>query len=246
MKQKILLRGVFITFVLFLVTGFAQFVSASSNVIENYLPQLKGVWYDLSGNPGLSFSTDSLNGYKIIDINRGDGHGEHISVRLIVNGEYKDYNLKLINFSSKQGNYHQYIAANNKIFRRTKMPQFNESVGGLGIGMSQKDVLQRYGRPEKEFEGSDTAAPYWWYQKLAMYLYWYRGMVYKIAIYRWGDRHFDKTGLNCLNSPADFANAYRMDTVPQGGNGNGPYAIGNNEYLEFNEYPFGIFLTMSF
>lgn len=95
-------------------------------------------------------------------------------IRIIENGEYRD--LPIIAENLGPDNYHAHVILNgdnrdeNKgtLLMRTTTPQYQETVGGIGIDMSEKEVLAKYGQPD--VIGIERGVSLWKYQSLGLEL----------------------------------------------------------------------------
>ena len=129
---------------------------------------------------------------------------------------------------------------------RTKEPQYYESVGGIGIDMPSKEVISLYGAPEnlKQNRGSNGSVygETWTYSKLGLQLGICFGRVNSIRIFKYGDRHFDRTGFNCANAPYEFQEMYKFGRSPVAG-AEGAFPVGHSEYMWFTDYPNSIELN---
>jgi len=228
-----------------MLLSFVSLASAYPTLTEKYLPRLQGQWYDLNGNVVLNFAGNYLNDCQITGLYGGAGGGGDIgfTVRIIENGQYRDLQLSCTNLSENPDAYHQYIVFNKNTLRRTPEAQFYESVGGLGLGMSQKDVVVRYGQPNRAYSGSNDRRLTWEYTDLGMTITWDYGIISRIVIYKYGNRRFDRTGFNCLNTVYDYAQEYGMKRVPSPGRF-GAFGIGYNEFMWFEHYPNAVELSL--
>ena len=152
---------------------------------------------------------------------------------------YKDGNQnKSIEFwqTGSQETEHQILLLNglnynNSALRKTKNPQYFESVGGIYIGMNQNEVLRLYGEPSsKEHYNIFLKDWIWKYKNLGLEVAVYGGIVTEIKIYSYGDRKFDWSGLSANSSRSAFANKYRNE-ISRRGNLN----IGRGEIISFGD-----------
>lgn len=100
-------------------------------------------------------------------------------------------------------------------------PLYAETVGGIGLDMLDKEVLEKYGKPDTTFPGinrnSNLDHEVWRYEKIGLELVMSYHRVWKIRILKNGDRRFDRTGFNCANAPYEYQGAYGFKRVPQAG-----------------------------
>jgi hypothetical protein len=126
---------------------------------------------------------------------------------------------------------------------------FAESVGGISLGMSKKDVLSAYGKPTKVLSQTESrnlcGYPIggWYYQKDGWLITFNSnsGQVDRIVIFGNGTRRLDNSGLNCSSSLEEFAAKYGLSRVPRQGS---IVSIDDGEYLVFFEYPNSLMFTI--
>ena len=230
LKLRILILFTFLFFCL------QSLCFAYQSLTDRYLPALQGNWYDLDGNVVLTFDGASMNGCPIVDFVRGAGGGGDIglTIRIVENSGYRDILLSCSGLSPNTEDPHQFIYYNDQSLRRFPKEKFFESVGGLTLGMSKKEVTAMYGQADSV--SSKGYSEKWFYTKLGLGLTWYKGIVTAIRIYSYGDRHFDRTGFNCSDPVEVYAETYSLYKVPKPGKF-GAYAISKGEYLWFDHYP---------
>ena len=205
------------------------------------LDYMQGTWYDVSGREAYLFSDGNVNGNKIENLFDVAGGGGNISCKLsvIVNGNPEVWKLSFTNLSNGPSSYHQYMVIDGNTYRRAQHPRYYESVGGIYLGMSRDQVISLYGNPSlvKDY-GHNTVAI--GYANLGLELDVRDNIVTQITIYPYGDRAFDKSGLNANNTASEYANAYGMNRQP------GDYAtgIGYYEYIWYKNYPKSVTLSL--
>lgn len=225
-----------------IITFFSTVAMAAYDPTAKILSKVQGTWYDLSGNAVLDFQADTVNGRKIVGAYSPAGGSSDFSciIRIIENGEYRD--LPIIGENLGDGNYHSHIIFNGDnrddskgvLLMRTTEVKFQETVGGIGIDMPAKEVLNRYGNPDSiESKGGVSV---WKYHNLGLELSMRHQRVWIIKIYKSGNRHFDRTGFNCANAPYEFQTAYGFKHIPSAGTF-GAFEVGHGEYMWFDEYP---------
>lgn len=215
------------------IAGHPTFASANQSSCDKYLPRLQGNWYDSNGNVYLQIVGKTLNGCPIVDIVNAAGGGGNVglAIRISESSGYRDIYLSCINLTDNPNEYHQYIhygstARNANIaLRRTTKPYFYESVGGIGLGMFPNEVHALYGEPNQVIDRK------WLYTDIGLGIVFDRGIVGAIIIYQDGDRHFDRTGLNCHDMLSNYEDVYHLNNIRP--KSYGFYSIGHNEYLNF-------------
>ena len=235
--------------------GFSSAALAAYDPAPKILSKLQGQWYDQEGNVVLDFQGNTVNGCAIVGVYRPAGGGTDFSciIRIVEAERYRD--MPVICESMYPASYHAHIILNGDdydiskgtLLMRTTEPRYYESVGGIGLDMTEDAVRAKYGSPDGMEQKRDSRGRLWkgftvWtYQKLGLELTKRQQRVREIRIYRSGDRHVDRTGFNCANLPYEFRSAYGFPIAPKPGQ-NGAYGIGHGEYLWFNDYPNSITL----
>lgn len=219
---------------------------------EAVLSRVQGEWYDSNGNVVLNFQGNTVNGCAIVGVyNVAGGRSDfHCIIRIVESNGYRD--LSISGEQLEKGYYHSHVILHSKagdydegtLLMRTKKAQYYESVGGIYLDTPEKEVLAKYGKPDrilnvKPWEGFDT----WRYQKLGLDLTMRYHHVWQIKIYRNGNRHFDRTGFNCWNTAAEFQKAYGFYKTPEAKELTN-YRVANGEYLWFDDYPDSLTLSM--
>lgn len=227
--------------------GFSSAAMAAYDPTPKILSKLQGQWYDQEGDVVLDFQGNTVNGCEIVGVYRPAGGGTDFSciIRIVEAEGYRD--MPVICESMYPASYHSHIILNGDnhdrskgtLLLRTTEPRYYESVGGIGIDMTEDAVRAKYGSPDRMEQKKGMTI--WTYQKLGLELTMYKQRVQIIKIYQYGDRHFDRTGFNCANLPYEFQTAYGFKTAPKPGQ-YGAYGIGHGEYLWFNDYPNSITL----
>jgi len=224
-------------FVIGVIFASAMIFSANCSASPiTYLNSVVGNWYDTKGNLVLTISSDhKLNGMQVMNLNI-DGD----ALVGIYEITYKDGNQnKFIEFwdlSSVNNSYKFLIMNPGKnncyVLRKTKNPQYYESVGGIYLGMSESEVLRLYGTPSsKEHYNRFWTDWIWKYNNLGLEISVYGGIVTEITFYSNGDRKFDRTGVSARNSASEFARKYNA-RILQSNRGNGTAVqIGHGEAI---------------
>lgn len=220
------------------------------------LSRLQGQWVDGAGRTVLDFAGNTVNGCPVVGVYHAAGGSSDFScsIRIVEAAGCRD--LPIIGESLRDDSYHAHVILNGdnrdesrgELLMRIREPRYAESVGGIGIDMTEEDVRARYGSPDtiqpkmisngKEWKGQTI----WSYKKLGMDLTMRHQRVLAIRICRDGDRHFDRTGLSCASLPAEFQAAYGFRHAPQAGQF-AAYGVGHGEYLWFDDYPRSITLS---
>lgn len=213
---------------------------------DRFLQRMQGNWYDLNRTVVLQVDGDSINQCPVEDIILG-AQG-HVIFRI-----KEDTGLRDIHIFEGDAGYHNHKILNYKTWiRNTVEPVYTESVGGICIGMSSKDLVERYGEPDYK-ERLDNSywgmeREFWLYSSIGFSVKIEGDMVHSITIYKGKNRYFDQSGLNCENPISDFEMKYghKMDILNFGHNKKG-YQIRidgpASEVLNFDDYPKSITLS---
>lgn len=244
-------KGFILLLTTFMVLCFISLVMAN-DVKSNIVSKLQGKWHDINGNAILNIQDNTVNGCAIVGIYQPSGGESDFSciIRIIEADGYRD--LSVIGENLQNDSYHAHIILNGNnqtnrestLLMKTEAAKCYESVGGIYLDMTEKEVLTKYGNPDqiqhlKSWINLDT----WKYEKLGLELTMRYQRVWIIKIYKNGNRHFDRTGLNCANEIYEFQFAYRFNRIPRAGQ-YGAYSVGHGEYLWFDNYPNSITMSM--
>ena len=223
-------------------------VSGSNSVAIAYdetgdiLPRIQGMWYDERGNVVLDIHNNTLNDCDIVGIYDVAGGRSDFSciIRIVELEGYRD--IPVIFKGLTKENYHTHLLLNGdnkkgQLLIRYPKAKYYESVGGIGLDMTAKEVIAKYGMPD-----SDSTARIWKYRNLGMMLGIEYNRVSIIAIMKNGNRHFDRTGFNCKNKISEFKDTYGLNQMPEAGK-HKAYNIGYGEYIWFEMYPDMIMLS---
>lgn len=238
--KKVLSILVFFCLMIFSSNASAELEYYSVSITD--LREIVGNWYNVEGDLILTISSDyKLDGNEITAVGyTGDAGGAGYQIFFDEDGESKYIEVW---FTGSENSEHQILLANglnddNFALRRTKNPQYFESIGGIYLGMDQDEVLNTYGTPSST-ENFDRVMKEWiWkYTNLGLEVSVYAGIVTEIKIYGYGDRKFDRSGLSARSSKSEFENKYRT-SISRRGNLN----IGHGEIINVrdNEVTLGI------
>lgn len=120
--------------------------------------------------------------------------------------------------------------------------QAHESVGGIHLGMTPDQVKQKLGEPTQAIDKSKPlqirSQRYfegWYYKDQGLIIHFREGGADKITLLEASKLRFAKSGLNCSNTPEEYAKAYAMKRVPRWPKTDDsmPSDIGNGEYIYF-------------
>ncbi len=163
-----------------------------------------GDWYDTSGNLILTFDDGYINGKKIISAGYMGDTVAFYKFRVKDGDAYND--IEVLNFGSEAPAHNMLVLNDQKVLRQTQNPQYFESIGGIYLGMSKKQVMSIYGEPlsvESRHGRNDATWTYTGFEVFFTY-----DVVTSITIYGSSDRRFDLSGLSANSSQADFERKY--------------------------------------
>ena len=223
MKNLLEIAKIFVLALLVIIPAKVSAIDYES-VPVTYLKDIVGNWYDTKGNLVLTISSDyKVNNCQVLYLGL---YGESVAmykIRINEGSNYRD--IELLHSGSS---YHEYIfvnwnSSNGYALRKTKNPQYFESVGGIYLGMDKSEVLKLYGQPSK-IESYDRRQN-WKYNNDLFEVNFDCNIVTEIKIYPYGTRKFDRTGISAKD---DFKyilkkyNAKPMESV---------YTIGYGETI---------------
>lgn len=221
---------------------FPEKVLAYAVPVSN-LKDIIGNWYNTKGELVLTISNDyRLNGYQIVSV---DFEGDTAAMYKITIGDgNKSGDIEVMRSSSYNSKAHEMLVVNWTsddcyALRRTKNPQYFESIGGIYLGMDVAEVLKTYGEPSSA-EHFDRVMREWIlkYDKIGMDVSVYAGVVTEITIYPYGNRKFDRSGLSANNAITDFGYKYNTSVTRRG---NLDIGTGEVIHIDRNGVTLGIF-----
>lgn len=198
---------------------------ASHSNISGFLNKLSGTWYDNTGKAVLYIDQNGINGFavkSITDLAGGGGHGIG-TFRILENGNYKDLRIEW----NTTGQTKYLILNHGVTLQNTPNVQHFESIGGIYLGMTDKEVLKAYGTPNSIEDGKLSKRITWSYTNDGWKISFYKGRVDQITILKNGSRRLDISGYNCDNSLGEFAEFYNVKNIRVGA----PIHIAKGEYL---------------
>lgn len=196
---------------------------------DKYTSIIEGDWYDDSGNIVLSIHGHSINGCDIAffrDVAGGSGAADGMVAI------HEDSGQRLLHLSWHITHRKNDVITLNdsQALHRSPTDYYYESVHGIHLGMSPKEVRQVIGSPS--FIDSSHYTSKWHYSDLKMVLGFEKGSVTFIYLYPGCPYTFDRSGLNSDNNIGDFTKFYQAKLSGRG-NDMSAIGIGNNEYLEY-------------
>ena len=218
-----------------------QYVTSVLNLME-------GDWYDASGACILQIKGGYINGCQVLAAYDFAGSRPNGTGRFEILERTGSRNLYLtwdIRHSDKDS-----IKLNDsQMLHRTAKPSFNESIAGIHLGMTSGEVLAVLGSPTQTGNLSPYVNTYgWYYRDHRIAITFDADTVDRILLFKGSSAVLERSGLNCENTPYEFAQAYHMKRVPVINydahySSSGIYSIGSDEYLAFGNRMDYIMLT---
>ncbi|WP_083615820.1 hypothetical protein [Megasphaera cerevisiae] len=235
MKKMLFLFLLCFVFIMSLfINCFAQEASGENqDMIQEWLAPAEGDWYSTKGTLTMSIQDGSINGCKVLEAQGCTYDYPRTGTFQIAEADGKR-NLKMNLFGN---DVHQYLMIDDKmILRRSIHPEYNESVDGIYLGMTQADFLLHNTKAVRTIQEGDTER--WEYDDTSFAVIFKGNMVVAIRLYKGSSRHFTVSGLGAGDTPDAYAKAYGMNEVPviptETDTISSPYKIGHGEKLFFN------------
>ena len=227
----------------FLLVGlFAPQPAHAARMEQQYVTKvlnlMEGDWYDADGNRVLEIGGGYINGCRVLaayDFAGGSSHGAGRFDILESTGSrslYLTWDIRHSDTDNIKLNDHQML-------HRTAKPPFNESIAGIHLGMTSAEVTAVLGAPPQTGDLRPYVGTYGWhYPDLRIAVTFDADTVDRILLLKGSRVVLERSGLNCGNTPYEFAQAYQMKHVPQvryddSNVFTGCHAIGGEEYLSF-------------
>ena len=206
----------------------------SQESLGKLLKYREGDWFDENGTLQLSIHNGYVNGCQVVagyDF-AGGGFNTSSILRLREKNGFKEiyispYGYNLLNLNHKI------------MLRNSPQGKHNESVSGIFIGMSKNEVIKLHGEPVSKLIG--TKSETWVYDNLGVKVNFDYSMVTGLILLNYGSWHFDKTGLNYLDSIDSFSKAYNAPQLKEFNyrkmENNIRVDAGPSEYIWFTNFP---------
>ena len=218
--------------------------------VSNALQLIQGDWYDDNGTKVVTIYDKYINGCEVLsayDFAGGGGFAVGIFRIQESTGE-RDIRIEW-NIRRTPADY---ITVNDNQMLHKTQNYFFESIGGFHLGMSAASVEQKIGRPTRILTsknplriGNDIHDRGWYYQDKGIIVTFNSKSIDCIILLKQSKLHFEKSGLNCLNTPEAFAKAYFMSCIPPWpSQDSGVYSIGHGEFISFGKNMDSIWLTV--
>lgn len=199
-----------------------------------WLEPAEGEWYSIKGNLVMTVQGSTINGCAVT-ADKGCTYDYPRTGHFQVTESEGQRSMKLDLLGHKS---HQYLIVDDKMpLRRSVQPEYNESIGGIYIGMTKSDLEAAYQQPDtvKEDQGMER----WAYGAHHMDVYLQGGIVMAIRMYKGSDLKFDKSGLTAESTAETYAQTCGLESTPsiptEAGVVSTAYKLPQGEYLRFGE-----------
>ena len=204
----------------------------SPSLIQQWLEPAAGDWYSTKGNFVMTIQGNTINGCEILEIKDYTlGYPRSGTFEVVEANDTR--NMKLELFGNKE---HQYIIVDdNMMLRRSVNPEYNESMGGIYLGMTKNDLIGLYKQPTRV--ATENGLDKLYYDSHNFAVLFKNNIIVAIRMFKDSDRHFDKSGLGVTNTAEDYAKAYGFETpvIPTDPNAvSQGYKIDDGEFLHFS------------
>ncbi len=217
-------------FLSLLVLSYTSLCSAYQNEIN----RITGNWYDCDGNLYMTVKDNAINGCPIIKVSNSVSGG---AATFLIK-EKTGYRNMRIGWMGEQRRRFLVIVDSKLTLRSTPQVEFYESIDGLFLGMSKKEVINRYGYPSPT-KINTSADDRWYYKDKGVEIRFDGGdMVVLIRLLKDSNLHLDKSGLNCKSPKQLFWEKYASSSSKD------RLEIGVGEYLFIDELPNSLALTI--
>lgn len=208
-------------------------LAENQSEIQEWMVPAEGDWYNTKGDFVMTIQGNTINGCTILSA-KDYTLGYPRSGVFAVAEEKAVRNIKLDLFGNKS---HQYIIVdNNMVLRRSIHPAYNESMGGIYLGMTKDDLLNLYKQPTSVAveNGLDRLN----YDNHKFAIFFKNNIIVAIRMFKNSDRHFDKSGLGANDTAAAYAQAYGFNETPEVPTATGAvspaYKIDQGEFFYFS------------
>jgi hypothetical protein len=223
-------------------------MSASS--VSEALTLMEGNWYDHAGNLVLQIHDGYINGCQVLAGYDFAGGTSHAQGQFRILESTGTRTLFLAWDISPNAPERDSIKLNDSLMlHRVAIVSYYESIAGVHLGMTPSEVQATLGRPTRTGNLRPIShLPGWYYADQEMIITFDADSVDRILLLKGSTNTLATSGLNCDNSPAEFARAYHLGRVPIVDYPNdystgGIYSIGHGENLSFGNHMSYVMLT---
>lgn len=174
-----------------------------------WLGPADGEWYSTAGALTMVIENNTINGFSVTNMqNCTFGYPRTGNFTIDENGKEKTIQLEVLGNKS-----HQYLVIDDNILlRRSLLPDYNESMGGIYLGMTKEDLKSLYKEPTSIVTEQGTEV--WNYDAHKFAIVFKKNIISAIRMFKGSDRKFDKTLLGADDAPADYTTAYSFEEYP--------------------------------
>jgi len=191
------------------------------NLVQKKLKLMEGNWYNDDGKLILTVKGDYINGCEVMSAFDFAG-ASNFATGVFHIRESKGMRQMRIGWKI-YGENNDYITVDRKQMLHRTMDYYYESVGGVHLGMSIKNLEKIWGKPSSiQSRGSGNQA--WYYDDKKISISFDANCISGITLYKGCKLKFEKSGLNCQNSPQEFRRVYQWQSLPSW----------KNEFMYFN------------
>lgn len=219
--------------------------------VQKALSLMQGDWYDDSGVKVITINDKYINDCEVLSAYDFAG-GSRFAVGVFRIQESTGVRDIRIEWNISRTSADHITINDNQTLHKTQS-YFYESIGGFHLGMSSAIAEERLGKPTRILTtnnplkiGSHVYPSGWYYQNKGLIITFNSKSIDRIILLKQSRLTFDKSGLNCSNTPEAFADAYSMSRIPPwpSADFNGVYSIGHGEFISFGKNMDNIMLTV--
>lgn len=155
-----------------------------------------GKWYDDKGNQKLRINKNSINGHKMMggyDFTAGDIEGEGTFRTSTGRDSHKDIRIQWMG----QGQHRSIVVDNQTLMQKKPEERtYSASIGGLYLGMSERALQERMGKPSKKTK--DDWDQVWQYDAHGLTVYLTGKSIVGIVLDSDSDLQFDQAEIQTM------------------------------------------------
>lgn len=189
---------------------YGEEIISQASKTKSILRYLQGDWYDRNGKLVARIKDNSINGDKIKKGLKPEFHGCFGSGIFLV---IKDTGIQRIAFSYHiEKNEKDCLVLNNSVvLHRVPKPDYYESIAGIHLNMTPKEVKAVLGEPTAKGDLSAYFPKWtgWYYADQGIIIDFNVDAVDRIYLLEGSKAHFDRSGLTYNSSSKAFEKAYR-------------------------------------
>lgn len=219
------------------MTATAKPTVAKTEATKNaafWLEPAEGNWYSVKGNLVMTVQGSTINGCAVAEEKDCTYEYPRQGQFQIVEAEGpRSMKLELLGHKS-----HQYLIVDNTMpLRRSVHPEYNESIGGIYIGMTKTELEDLYQQPTMIREDQGMERLTYGNQRIDVYLR--SGIVMAVRMYKGSSLTFDKSGLTAEAAADTYKQTYSLETLPaipgDTSTISPAYKLAQGEYLRFGK-----------